>query len=201
MPRESKARKKLAGTKLNKAAKVSAPLTLSRLDKYLSPEKVETHKQLMQLWHETAVSDLVKHSAECYALLFTQYNISPDDDERWFKLATCLAFEHVPAFRLSLEVKAGRPATWTDVRLFQLYLTVSAWMHDKKRPATEACKALYKHTPWSEWAESNNALYKHYMAAKSLPAAAAHALLKDDPDTSHASDTIAEDFWARHPLK
>lgn len=54
-------------------------------------------------------------------LLLDHFGISKNDQERWYKLALCLAVAHVPGFQEKLRRKGGRPPAMTSAEEAKLY--------------------------------------------------------------------------------
>ncbi len=93
-----------------------------------------------------------------FSLLFQHYGIDSRDQARWKKLATELAFDHVPGLQLAEPEFRGRKREWNLKEKVQLFDDVSALIH-KGQSARNACRILAKRRPYKKRpAKSESAL-------------------------------------------
>ena len=93
-----------------------------------------------------------------FSLLFQHYGIDSRDQARWEKLATELAFDHVPGLQLAEPEFRGRKREWNLKKRVQLFDDVSALIH-KGQSARNACRILAKRSPYKKRpAKSESAL-------------------------------------------
>lgn len=107
-----------------------------------------------------------------FSLLFQHYGIDSRDQARWEKLATELAFDHVPGLQLAEPEFRGRKREWNLNKRVQLFDDVSALIH-KGQSARNACRILAKRSPYkkrpakSESARAGTLLRRYHEIRKS----------------------------------
>jgi len=109
--------------------------------------------------HRRRVLDQYKELVgQRFSLLFQHYGIDSRDQARWKKLATELAFDHVPGLQLAEPEFRGRKREWNLNKRVQLFDDVSALIH-KGQSARNACRILAKRSPYKKRpAKSESAL-------------------------------------------
>jgi len=108
----------------------------------LLPEAAHPAKQSAVAMTEARKEDI----GERLWLLLQHYGISFDDREHWYKLALCLAHDHVPGFQV---VRRGADRAWDYERERQLNRDVLSHMK-KGHSASRACVFLARKGPYRD---------------------------------------------------
>ena len=92
------------------------------------------------------ISIIDKDRDKLHSQLFEYFNIAPEDENAWKKLALELAFRHVPAFRWNApEEVGGRKSFWTTDRLSRLAIDVNKIMQRDGCSVKTACNFIASH--------------------------------------------------------
>lgn len=149
---------------------------------FFLPHTLDEYRKNLEIYNQEQHAVLRQKQKEKIPALCEHFGIDVNSQGAKEWLIICLAEKHIPGFQYEAKSDAGRPKTWDDITLLELFFDVEKILVDKnprgsdrvKFTIEQACKMLIKREPWKSRvrakitvSEQGKILQNKYAKAKS----------------------------------